>query len=176
MHRKFPTLSIKTMRNYYVYSDDIDNDGVVELPQLITMIPWESEADTERQGLIRWYAMKTDGSEVNKVCTYHNFVGGWYLELEEQLAPRITVRCVGSDYEFYIWDEDYTGHQKLMTVYSLSGQNRDVPVSGRFVLLKTDTVTYAATLEDIAADYHITQESLVEDFHLIHHDWKTGEM
>lgn len=168
--------SIKTMRNYYVYSDDIDNDGVVELPQLITMIPWENEADTERQGLIRWYAMKMDGSEVNKVCTYHNFVGGWYLELEEQLALRITVRCVGSDYEFYIWDEDYTGHQKLMTVYSLSSQNRDVPISGRFVLLKTDTVTYAAALEDIAADYHITQESLVEDFHLIHHDWKTGEM
>ena len=31
--------SIQTMRNFYVYADDIDNDGVVELPSLLTMKP-----------------------------------------------------------------------------------------------------------------------------------------
>ncbi len=167
--------SIKTMRNYYVYSDDIDNDGVLELPQLITMIPLKSGADTQQQGLIRWYAMKLDGSEVTKMFTYHNFVGGWYLELDEPIAPRITVQHEGNESAFYLWDETYSDSQKLMTIYSLSGQNREALEEGKIILLKTDAVVYAATLEDISASYGITQESLLRDFHLIRQAWKTGE-
>ena len=29
---------VATLRNYYVYADDIDNDGVVELPELRPML------------------------------------------------------------------------------------------------------------------------------------------
>ncbi len=167
--------SVKTMRNYYVYSDDIDHDGVLELPQLITMIPLDPEADSKQQGLIRWYAMKVDGAEVTKLFTYHDFVGGWYLELDESIAPRIAVRYEGNACAFYLWDDTYSSHQKLMTIYSLSGQNREILNEEKFVLLKTDTVIYAVTLEEISADYGITQESLLSDFHLIRQAWKTGE-
>lgn len=168
--------SIKTMRNYYVYSDDIDGDGVLELPQLITMIPLKSGADTQQQGLIRWYAMKLNGTEVTKMYTYHDFVGGWYLELDEPIAPRITALHEGNACAFYLWDETYSGYQKLMTIYSLSGQNRETLEPEKVVLLKTETMIYAATLEDISASYGITQESLLRSFHLIRQAWKTGEM
>lgn len=168
--------SIKTMRNYYVYSDDIDNDGVLELPQLITMIPMKSDTDGKQQGLIRWYAMKVDGSEVTKMFTYHDFVGSWYLELEEDIAPRITVRHEGNACIFYLWDDSYSNYQKLLTIYTISGQNREAGNPEKITLLKTDAVIYAATLENIAADYGITEESLLHDFHLIRQAWKTGEM
>ena len=47
---------------------------------------------------------------------------------------------------------------------------------GRFVLLKTDNVVYAARLEDGALEAGITQDKLINSFFLIQSDWKTGEM
>ena len=168
--------SVKTMRNYYVYADDIDNDGVVELPFLMGMHSRAAEQAADRQELIRWFAMQSDGAEVDKLYTYHNFVGGWYLELESAIAPRITVKQFGNTYEFYIWDEQLLYEQPLMSIYALSGQSREVQKNeGRFVLYKTETVTFAASLKAAAASCAITEESLLRSFHLIQQDWKTGE-
>ncbi len=170
--------SVQTLRNYYVYADDIDNDGVIELPSLVTMIPLDDMDVAERRDLIRWYAMGSDGSTVNKRYTYYDSVGGWYLELSDALAPRMVVRCQSNMYEFYQWNEDYSAAKKLMTIYMLTGQNRDEQgvADGRFILTKTETVTYCAALESAAAEYEITQESLIRSFYLIHRDWNTGEM
>ena len=169
--------SVKTMRNYYVYADDIDNDGVVELPYLIGMHSRSSEPSGDRQELIRWFAMQSDGAEVDKLYTYHNFVGGWYLELDSSIAPRIAVKQMGNTYEFYLWDEQLRYEQPLMSVYALSGQSREEQSQemGRFVLYKTESVTYAASLKSAAASCNMTQESLLRSFHLIQQDWKTGE-
>lgn len=168
--------SVKTMRNYYVYADDIDNDGVVELPYLITMMPMADGTSAERHDLIRWYAMKSDGTEVDKMFTFHNFVGGWYLELNEEWASRLTVLQQGNNYEFYLWNQRFTQTQKIFTITALSGQNRtEQPTDGQFVVYSNDSVTYWATLQEGAAYYGITQQLITQRFHLIQRDWKTGE-
>ncbi len=169
--------SVKTMRNYYVYADDIDSDGVVELPYLISMQPLEGEPGSDRQELIRWYAMDSDGTEIDKLYTYHNFVGGWYLELDSGIASRIAVKQIGNTYEFYLWDEQFRYEQPVMSIYALSGQSREAQSQedGRFVLYKTESITYAASLKIAAAACNVTQESLLRAFHLIQQDWKTGE-
>lgn len=168
--------SVKTLRNYYVYADDIDNDGVIELPSLIPMVSMQDGKNTERQELIRWYAMKADGTEVDKMYTYHNFLGGWYMELEKEWAPRLAVSGLGTTYEFYLWNKSYSQAQKVFTVYSLTGPNREDQIieNGYFVLYKNENVTYCARIED-NAETVITQESIIHGFHLIQQDWKTGE-
>lgn len=168
---------VQTLRNFYVYADDIDNDSVVELPFLITMKPLPATPGTDMHHLIRWYAMTTDGVEVDKMYTYHNFVAGWYLQLNDDWAPRITVSNVGNQYEFYLWDEGYKTTQKFMTLYMLSGQNREEQglSEERFILHKTDSVVYAAQLESCARDLGLTEEIVVYSFRLIQQDWKTGE-
>jgi len=169
--------SVKTMRNYYVYADDIDNDNEVELPSLIPMKPLEDLTTTDTHQLIRWYTMTPDGQEVDKMHTYHNFVGGWYLQLDSTWAPRLVVRNTGNVFEFLIWDDMYNTTEKVMTIYVLSGQNREIQgqTDTRFVLHKSDSVTYAASLEDCAVEYGFNQESITYSFRLIRHDWKTGE-
>lgn len=169
--------SVKTMRNYYVYADDIDNDTEVELPYLIPMRPLDDTTSTDTHQLIRWYAMTPDGAEVDKMYTYHNFVGGWYLQLQSDWAPRLVVSSSGYTYEFFIWDDTYKSSQKIMTLYVLTGQNRDIQGQSedRFTLHKTDSVVYAASLEACAAEYGFDQESVTYSFRLIQQDWKTGE-
>ena len=172
--------SVKTVRNYYVYADDIDGDGVLELPSLIPMhLPAEGRSLEEREHLIRWYALGADGSEYNKRFTYHNYLQGWYMELEDSLVSRLCV--VPEDagrFAFCLWDKNFTRMEKLWTVYVLTGEDRSnmAVEGGRFVLLKTDTVVYSACLEAGAEAAGITQERLIERFFLIQSDWKTGEM
>ncbi len=169
--------SVQTLRNYYVYADDIDSDGVLELPNLITMRPIKNSTSAEQQYLIRWYAMDIQGQEQTKGYTFHNYLGGWYLELEEAWAERISVIQVGSTYWFYVWDREFAQAELLFSVHALTGAEREqqAMLNNLFPLLKTDSVIYAARLESGADSYSITQEALTPCFHLIRQAWKTGE-
>ena len=172
--------SVKTVRNYYVYAEDIDGDGVLELPSLIPM-RWPTIGRTmeEREHLIRWYALCADGGEYDKRFTYHNYLQGWYMELQEDLVTRLCVipEATGR-FAFCLWDQKYERLTKLWTVYVLTGEDRSsaAALDGRFVLLKTDSVVYAASLEEAGERSGITQERLINSFFLIQSDWKTGEM
>ena len=169
--------NIQTLRNYYVYADDIDEDGVVELPALINMhIPAGTNA-TSMQYLIRWYAMTTTGKEVEKKYTFHNFQGGWYITLNSEWAHRVAVVQQGNTYEFYLWDALFQSAQKMMTIYMLTGDDREAQAitDNRFVLHREDSVIYAANLEVASASCGITRDTLLKSFYLIHQDWKNGE-
>ncbi len=166
----------QTMHNYYVYADDIDSDGVIELPGILPMRAIHQADGVNPHNLIRWYALCVDGSEVDKMYTYHNFLGGWYLELDSALVSRISVTGKNNIYDFYLWDEQDSS-RKLMTLSVLTGQSREEQslLDGAVVLYKSDSVIYTAFLEEQAQEYGLTAENVIRSFHLIHEDWKTGE-
>lgn len=168
---------VATLRNYYVYADDIDEDGVVEFPELISTKKLAFSTDDQRKNLIRWFSLDLDGRQEDKLYTFHNYLGGWYLELENSWAPRVAVEQNGAVYTFYAWDESYREVAELFSVIALTGQNRenDATVDGRFALLRAEGVVYAATLGADAQVYDITEEQIIKSFRLIQSDWKTGE-
>lgn len=167
--------SVKTMRNYFVYADDMDSDGIMELPTLLEMRSVDAAWRRSDQNLIRWYSMTVDGGEVDKLYTYHNFLGGWYMQIDNSLAGVLTVVDLGNVCDFYAWDDNTP--IKIMSVYSLTGQSREEQstADGRFVLHKAETVIFSARLDDGAQQFHITQETVLRSFHMIREHWKTGE-
>ncbi len=174
--------SVQTMRNYYVYADDIDDDGVLELPNLINMIPYIQNSIGNQQYLIRWYAMDLSGGEVDKMYTFHDLAAGWYLVLNDAWASRVTVSQTGGKYSFYLWrtsvsDWDSMLADKLITIEVMTGTDREEQANrdGWFPLCRTESAVYAAKLEAAAQDLALSQEELVNCFHLIFKDWKTGE-
>lgn len=170
--------SVQTIRNYYVYADDVDGDGVLELPRLISLAaPAGAESD-EDQYVIQWFALNSDGSTVDKLYTYHNFVGGWYLQIDPGIAGDLTAAQRGNSYEFGLWDAKNEQGQKLMTLYVLTGQRREEQAveDNRFIVYKNDSTIYAVKLEVASAAYGMTQESLIDSFHLIVDDWNSGMM
>ena len=169
--------SIQTMRNFYVFADDIDGDGIVELPSLISMAPLPETPGGDAHHLIRWFAMTPAGDGIDKLFTYHNFVGGWYFLLDSSWAQRLVVRQKSNQTEFLVWDEKFQTTEKILTIYAFTGQNREEQglTEGRIILQKTDMVVYAALLSDKASKYGITAEHAVFSFRLIQKNWKTGE-
>ncbi len=168
--------SVGTLRNYYVYGDDLNEDGILEMPYLITMKSAEEDPSSE-QHLIRWYTLDIDGRQINKLYTYHNYVGGWYLELDSAWAPQVSVQQEGSTYTFCLWDEDYESAKQLFSIHCLTGSSRaeQAAEDGKFPLHTTENTVYAAVLAPSAGENGITKDSLVSGFHLIHQDWNTGE-
>ena len=170
--------SVQTLRNYYVYAEDIDSDGEVELPNLITMMPLGEESTAQQQYLIRWYAMAKNGREKDKLYTYHNYLGGWYLRLDESWASRISVRTEDGGYGFYLWDEHFSQAQKIFSIFELTGQNREAQAvqDNRFVLHRSESTIYCARLEVASGSINISREDMVDSFGLIRQQWNTGEM
>lgn len=168
--------SIRTMRNYFVYADDMDNDGIMELPSLMEMRSIDTARRNADDYLIRWYSMTTRGETVDKLYTYHNFIGGWYMQIDSGLSTHLSVVDLGNVCDFYAWNGD--SPVKLFSVYTLTGQSRESQstAENRFVLHKAESVIYSAQLDDGAGQYGITQETVIRSFSLIHEHWKTGEM
>lgn len=169
--------SVAAVRNYYVFAEDIDDDGVVELPALISPKKLAFSTDDQRKSLIRWFSLDVEGRQVDKLYTFHNYLGGWYLELRGSFAPRVAVEQNGAAYTFYAWDESYREAAQLFSVMALTGQNRetDATTDGRFALLRAEGVVYAGLLGENAQDYDLTEEQIINSFRLIQQDWKTGE-
>jgi len=169
--------TVETLRNYYVYAEDIDEDGVVELPSIITMKPVSTWNHEEERYSLRWYSFDDKGWEYDKLFTFHNFPGGWYLQLNSSWAGRITVEQRGSEYVFYLWDESYQAATQLFTLYVFTGSTRDEEAvkDGRFALYRAEGVAYSASLGEGAAGYAITEDYLINSFRLIRQDWQTGE-
>ena len=169
--------SVHTLRNYYVYAEDIDDDGIVEIPSIITMKPIYHWTEEKEKYLLRWYSFDENAWEYDKLFTFHNFVGGWYLQLNNQWAGRITVEQNDGVYEFYLWDETYQIATPLFTLFVFTGSTRDEEAmkDGRFALYRSEGVAYAASLSEAAAEYAITEDYLINSFRLIRQDWQTGE-
>lgn len=158
--------SVQTLRNYYVYAEDVDQDGILELPYLIpASIPGEEITD---QHLIRWYAMDSKGSVIDKMYTYHSFANGWYLELPTQIVNSLSITQFGNSYAFSVADE-LGNLTKLMTVYAFTGTEREeMAISdNRFVLYRTESTVYAGHLEVASASLGITKDTMIHAFHLI---------
>lgn len=167
--------SVKTMRNYFVYADDMDSDGVMELPSLIPMRSIDKTWYGYDQNLIRWYSMTDDGGEIDKLYTYHHFIGGWYLQIDNAIAPNVSVVDLGNVCDFYVWEEGRP--TKVMSVHTMTGQSREAQSTSenRFILHKTESTIFAASLDNDAARFGFTQESVLRNFHMIHEHWNTGE-
>jgi hypothetical protein len=162
---------------YYVYAEDVDDDGVMEIPVVIPVQPLPDVWNQTDQYLIRWKSIDLDGQVTEKLNSFHNYEDGWYLILNSDWTEHMTVYQVGTTYVFYMWDKEFQETQQLFTVFALSGSDRvsQATEDGRFLLHSGDDVVYAAKLEADAALYDIDKMYLSDHFHLIHKVWNTGE-
>lgn len=169
--------SVQTLRNYYIYAEDINGDGILELPSLVPMRFTSALSEFSEQNLIRWYCMDINGEEIDRLYTYHNFAEGWYIELDQSWLNRIAVEEFGAAHTFYMWNESYGEAVAIFTVYTLTGRDRDsqADVQNRFALHRGENVVYAGKLEYASAIYGISESYLINCFHLIRPDRLAGD-
>lgn len=172
-------ISVETIRNYYVYADDIDGDGIIELPSLLPLRG--AGGDTgEEKNLIRWFNLDRRGLEHDKLTTYHNYTEGWYVALKEQWVPDACVLMneteSGKSYVFGLWNEDGT-MEKLFTIYVFTGEDREERAAdmGLFEIARKGEMIFSASMGTGSQAELLTQQDVIDCFHFIQIAWKTGE-
>ena len=173
--------SRQTIRAYSVYCRDINGDGVLDIPFLISM---PSSSDSVSYYMIQWYSYYSTGAMALICTTYNNTSDNWYLELPEDWIGNITVRRESS----------YSGERSIifsrvdsggnitgdfLEIYALTGENRAerATYADRFVLLAEEDTIYAASIlmDQEELGFEISPELIRGNFHIIYSEGLIGE-
>lgn len=161
-------LSISSVENYYVFPEDINGDGVMELPRLLPLQQMQEEDPSEY--IIDWYQLSSQLQEHGKLLTYHNYAQNWYLEVDRQILQKLSVAKTENGTDFF-----YDG-EKLMTIMALTDADREEQskLPGSTVLYGGETVIYVAIVEENTASKD-NIELLIRRFHPIRVELNTEE-
>ena len=180
--REDEELSKDTVRNYTVYSQDVDKDGVFEAPRP-ERLPMYQNTGSDNYWLIRWYQYDSAGRSQLAFSTYHNYSDGWFFILPDEWPEHITVSredLVSGERTvvFSKWVDEQTPPVEFLKIYKLTGANREErsKLQNRFILKRDDSnadTIYVAEFvnQEQTSAFHLNQEEMIERFHLIISDW-----
>lgn len=118
-------VSTSTVRSYFVYSSDIDGDGITEVPNTVLLPSVTYDSQTENQYVIIWNGMNPDGTRTEKLRTYHNYADGWYLELPPQWTENLMVsrRMQGASMGYVFYHQNPDGKaNRFLSIYAVKGE------------------------------------------------------
>ena len=170
-----------TRRSTAVYSQDIDNDGVMEIP-ISTSLFKQPRVEAEYY-VFDWYDYDAYGRRSLSASTYHCYSDGWYYVIPQQWRDSLTIRReTGKSGERTIVlstvDGDTEAFTDRLTIYTLSDENRRdrARLQGRFILISGETVIYAAKLhsDDNAPATEDEKNDVISRFRLIYSEWMPG--
>ncbi len=172
--------SVQTVRSYYVYANDIDSDGLIELPELVELP--RIDDSTGSYSIIRWYNLGMNGEKRVKLTTYHSFASGWYLTIPDAWNEQIVISRSEETsgvrgLVFSAWDAQSYAAAPIFTIYAFSGEDRNTAATqdGRFILSEKGDVTYAAELGQSSWAAELSEQALKQMFNYIRIDWNSGE-
>lgn len=169
--------------NGSAFASDINGDNITELPLSAPMLDPNSTGSPVNFWYIRWRQYDITGAATSVFQTYHNEQDGWYFILPEEWEGKISLeRQDSSDggergVVFSYWGDQSDTPQPFLTIYRLSGTNRQsrASLSGRFSLVPgasdEDTVLYVAKLTDIGWDCGLDEAGVIAQFNEIKSSW-----
>ncbi|MGN0453143.1 MAG: hypothetical protein ACI4GZ_05005 [Ruminococcus sp.] len=161
----------QAVRNYAVLSEDIDGDGIIEIPNAFKMNIDQTQTDAVPAALVYWCEYTADGSlEINtKAAT--SLVYGFYFFVPDSWEGKFTAYVNYSTNEviFYEWD-DRLGPQDVLLVIKMftdKSWNDGVSAKGYTELTKNDSYVYSFMTPPVNNDLLLTNEQVQASFRLI---------
>lgn len=155
-----------TLRHRSVFAADINGDGAMEIPA------WYGD-------LLQWFSLNSSGAKHIVMTTYHNYDDGWYLVLDGLLNQDVTIQrgssTVGErSVSFTLPGSGAEPPRTVLILYYLTGENRldRAESEGRFILYQDESSVYAAQILDDT----VTQEGVMNAFHVIYAEWQAGDL
>lgn len=170
--------SDSTCRYNLTNGQDIDGDGVLEIPIPFSIKAYDSKSNDSFYG-INWRQFSGDGSNSIIASTYHNTTDGWYLELPVRWISSLELMrqdiVMGSTNERGLLFYQSRSSLPFLAIYKNTGSNRDkrTQESGRSLLFQDSDAVYTASYFDTAFEQQVPISELRERFHLIQPDWSS---
>lgn len=176
--------STSTARPNLVPEQDINNDGILEIPIPIQLESHGNDTLHDTFYVLRWHQYTLNGVSRLISTTYHNTVDGWYMILPDRWDGHISLMRYDTNTSltterstvFYYRKHSGQKAKPFLTIYKNSGNNRQArsEKDERFLLISDPDTIYSAEFFDCGWDCGLDRASLAEQFHLIQTDWSTG--
>lgn len=184
--------SVEVVANVGANGEDIDGDGIFDLPMPVILSTYQNRATNDVFRKIVWRNYTVDGVSQEVMQTFHNTTDGWYFVLPEawenaNLAVDRRNTTSGERVIVFSIVSDEGEATPVLEIYSLTGENRTSrsKLPGRVVINNADTRTVASTiyamrLGDLAGTefekYLPTADEVTSSFKFIQTEWLTGEL
>ncbi len=165
---------VPNLGGYYIYPEDMDGDGALELPALV---PMQIHPMQQRQQyFVRWYSVSANGTVLDKRTVYMNHAQGWCLTLDSRNVERITVVAGKGSTSIYLPDGIGKG-EKLLTLFSFTDTEWEEleDKTPYYVLYEGESSIFAAVLEKGAGALGFTPETLKKDFYMMRTELTSDE-
>lgn len=164
------------IHSYYVYPDDLNGDGILEIPQTRQLDAYDDGSSA--QWVIDWFTLDADGSCERQYTTYENFSENWYFVLPEAWDDGLTIKAVDetttvSTVGFYRLERGKEP-QEIMTIYTLRGTERQAYAQEHSltILLNDSETIFAVTLAAAEPwEGTVTMAQVSELFHYTRRGW-----
>lgn len=157
--------SLFTIRQTAAFPSDIDSDGMIELPKVLSQ-------EGQNTSLIQWCSLSAAAKTEVKLLTCQNSYDRWYIELlqrwqKDLLIKEHNVDGLGRTTVFSI--RTASGSEELFTVFALTGEDRNTLAQqdGRFLLGTKTDVTFAAAIGEAGLADNLNASDVQTWFHLI---------
>ena len=165
--------SAAPIHSYYVYPEDLDGDGLIEIPRTRQLPAYDS--GSAAQWVIDWFRLEPDGVCRDVFTTYQNISENWYLQLLDAWKEDLTIKAgdesptVSTVTLYQLRKGD--APQEILTIYTLRGAQRQAyAAEHNLITLFSDSETIfavtlaaaevwegTATLAEIAEMFHYTR-------------------
>ena len=167
-------LSTAFVRSDWILSQDINADGLVELPSA-ELMPSYTEESAEKLYMLRWnrYISNSENHIVPVMNTIHNSNDGYYMVIPDSWVGKITAKMdvANSTLYFYVFDSETNSFgTELFRIYVCSEEDYlQLEDKGFFKLATVGTKVYCARVqEEFTVEGNIlTQEGISSLFKLI---------
>lgn len=177
------TNSATTVRNNLTPEQDINGDGILEIPVPSLLDSYDGSPFQDSFYSLHWQQYRLDGTFKVICSTYHNTADGWYLTLPERWNGHISLMRSDTNTSlttersivFYYKRSSKDKAQPFLAIYKNSGNDRQshAEKDHRFILLSDPETIYSAEFFDCDWNCGLTSKTLASQFHLIQADWST---
>lgn len=170
-------VSTEIFRYLSVYPQDINNDGVTEVP-VPTPLPTQGEGGVCYQ--VDWRSYDAEGNVDTVLTTCHDVDDGWYLVIpsswsEKVLATRKVSMSGDATVTFAVIEDTGEPPREFMRIYTQS-DDEESDKSSRLTLSRGSGKLYTAEiLENGSWNGSFTEEELHSAFYVIQPEWLTGD-
>lgn len=173
-------MSVATERKYAAYCEDVNGDGIIEIPAPKLLPGYEDARRTDVMWGILWRDFNPSGGLIDVAYSYHAYMDNWHLLMPLEWRGHITTERLTQDSGVIFYGVDSKGkRQVLFTIYVLTGESRYTKAnySGRVKIVERQNVVYAASIKQ--AEYlgkQIDEQSIRDMFHWRETEWSANEV
>ncbi len=126
-----------TRRHINIYSSDIDNDGVIEVPLAKMFTGYTDPLSSDTRWKINWSEIETGKIVSNSMNTFHNSLEGWFFVLPEKWDADVSAAIINESNvgqtTFFVphkmandeYSMEYDEKNSLVTIYAVGADNAD---------------------------------------------------